>query len=251
MIADRDAITSVFDHFGTFWHRYEAHGAEQIPLHGPALLVFYHGFMPLDAWYFGSWYYRTTGRLVRGLGDRWLFKTPVLADVVREMGAVPGEPDAALDLLRAGELVGVAPGGTREAIQGRPTHYHTQWGHRLGFARLAIEANVPVFPAFTENVEEIYRSPLVWTRPIQALYERTRWPIVPIVGLGALPLPVKLTTWIGAPIAPSDHSTPESLRDATRASIDALIAEHQCGRPRIARALAARIRSPGPRSTSR
>lgn len=244
MIASRDNITAFFDRFGAAWNAYEAHGAEQLPKTGPALLVFYHGFMPLDAWYFGSWYYRKTGRLVRGLGDRWLFQTPGLADVVREMGAVQGEPDAALNLLRAGELVGVAPGGTREAIQGRPHHYHTQWGHRLGFARLAIEADVPVFPAFTENVEELYRSPLVWTAPIQGLYERTRWPIVPIIGLGALPLPVKLTTWIGSPLHPADYATPEALRDATRDAIDALIAEHQSGRPRILRALAARWRPP-------
>jgi 1-acyl-sn-glycerol-3-phosphate acyltransferase len=135
----------------------------------------------------------------------------------------------------------VAPGGTREAIAGRPWHYRVNWGDRLGFARLALAARVPMIPMFTENCEEIYRSPFCDSRPFQAFYARTRLPVVPVVGMGLLPIPVKLTTWLGPPVEARGDDTPESLRDRVREALQALIDAHQGGRPRIVRGLWQRV----------
>lgn len=217
------AITS----FGRFYNSYEVVGDHHIPQDGPALIVFYHGLMPIDVWYFGLNHYLKTGRLIRGLGDRWLFKTPLLKQLVESVGGVEGRPEVAKRFLEEGHLVGVSPGGVREAISGTSKNYQLIWGKRLGFAKLAIEAQVPIIPGFTRNIEETYRAPLADTSFFQNLYESTRWPLVPIMGLGPLPMPAKLTTFIGEPILIQKDETPENLRERVHSALTELIETHQ------------------------
>ena len=229
--------------YGRAVHRLELEGLDNLPASGGALLVVYHSFCALDVWMFGAEVYRQSGRLIRFLADRFLFQTPALRHLVRWSGSVPGNREDAVRLLREGHLVGVAPGGVREALAGRADHYRVLWGERLGFAHVALDAQVPIIPIFTENAEEIYRAPGAQSAVVQALYERTRVPVVPVVGLGLLPLPVKLRSHIGAPLLPRPGETPEALRDRARDALQALIDQHQdLRRPRVLRALAARVR---------
>lgn len=228
-----ERIAKLITSFGKYYNGYEVVGEENVPSEGPALIVFYHGLMPLDVWYFGLHHYLRTGRLIRGLGDRWLFKTPGLKQLVEAVGGVEGRPQVALQLLKEGNLVGVSPGGVREAISGTDHNYRLIWGKRLGFAKLALESNVPIIPGFTKNVEEIYRAPFAGTSLFQSLYESTRLPLVPILGLGPLPFPAKLTTYLGSPIVPTLGETPESLRERTHQALQELIDRHQSKEPSI------------------
>ena len=221
------AIAKAVTGFAKIYHRYRIRGLETLPPKGPALLVFYHGLVPLDFYYFGLQVYQETGRLPRALGDRWLFKTPGMAQVARTLGAVEGAPGAALQLLRAGELVGVAPGGVREAISGPRHDYKLMWKDRKGFAKVALDAGVPVIPGFTENVESLYRAPLADRPFFRHLYEVTRLPLVPIIGIGPMPFPAKLTTWLGEPIHAMPGETPDALAGRTRGAIENLIRRHQ------------------------
>lgn len=236
-----DKIAKVFTQFGEVYNGFETIGSENIPRQGPALIVFYHGLMPLDAWYFGLQHYLKTGRLIRGLGDSWLFKAPLMKQLVQAVGAVEGNFETAVEMLNAGELVGVSPGGTREAISGKSNNYKLIWKNRTGFAKLAIKAKVDIIPAFTKNVEELYRAPFVETSFFQNLYEKTRLPLVPIIGLGPLPFPVKLTTIIGSPIRYSDDFTPETLTQTTHEAIKSLIAQHQNKNQTILNAIKERL----------
>lgn len=222
-----DLASKAISGFAEFYNRYEIKGLEHVPREGGALMVFYHGLVPLDFWYFGMKLYRETGRHPVALVDRWLFKTPGLAWFTRSVGGVSGEKGAALRVLQQGMLVGVSPGGTREAISGAKNNYRLVWGHRLGFARLALEAQVPIIPGFTQNVEGLYHAPFADRPFFQKLYETTRLPLVPIIGLGPFPFPVKLTTWLGEPIVPLKDETPEELAARTRQSIESLIENHQ------------------------
>jgi 1-acyl-sn-glycerol-3-phosphate acyltransferase len=235
------AFAAALDRFGRAWNRYEIQGFEHIPRDRACLLVVYHAFMPLDGWYFAARSWVDHGLFLHALADRFLFKTPGLGRMMTAGGAIPGEPESALELLQTGAAVMVSPGGVREAIAGRNLHYRVLWGERTGFARLALRANVPCIPVFGENSEETYRSPGVHLPPFQALYEHTRVPIVPVAGLGALPFPVKLTTWVGEPVEPRPDDTPEALRDRVRTALQALIDAHQHRRPRLLRGIAARL----------
>ena len=229
------------DAFGRRWHDYEIRGDGHIPRDRPSLVVMYHGFMPLDGWYFIARMMLEHQVWMRSLTDRFLLRTPGLARLVAAGGAIAGEPDAAYRLLQEGHTVLVSPGGVREAIAGKSWHYRVHWQQRLGFARLALRAQVPLIPIFGENVEELYRAPFCDRRPFQAFFEATRVPIVPVVGLGGMPFPVKLRTWVGEPVVPRPEDTPETLKERTRQALQALIDQHQAPRPRLPRALWQRI----------
>lgn len=213
--------------FGKAYNDFEVDGIDKIPTDRPALLVFYHGLLPIDAWYFGLYFYLKKKILIRALGDRWLFRTPGLNKLCRAVGALPGDPKDAVALLKSGCLVGVSPGGVQEAIKGISNNYKLMWGHRSGFARVAIEAQVDVIPVFTENIDETYVAPFAEHPIFQSLYRITKLPLVPIVGLGILPFPVKLKTWVGDPIPYVEGRTPEELRDLTSLGLKDLIAKRQ------------------------
>ncbi|VDN36009.1 unnamed protein product [Dibothriocephalus latus] len=55
-----------------------------------------------------------------------------------------------------GEVLLISPGGVREALFA-DEYYSIVWGKRRGFARVAILANQPIYPVFTENVREAIR----------------------------------------------------------------------------------------------
>lgn len=202
-------------------------------------MVLYHGLVPLDFWYLGMKIYEDTGRKPCALVDRWLLKTPGLSWLTRAVGGIEGHYESALQVLREGHVVGVSPGGVREAISGRRNNYKLVWGQRRGFARLAVEAQVPVIPGFTQNVESLYHAPFAGRPLFQKLYEKTRLPLVPIVGLGPLPFPVPLTTWLGEPLWPEKEesgdfkSRVEDLHTRTRRALETLIGQHQPRDPQV------------------
>ena len=215
------------DRFGRLWNDYEVRGMEKIPRDRASLLVVYHGFFPLDVWYFFARFWLETGRIVRGLGDRWLFLVPGLERFLRHIGTVPGNRDDAIRLLRNGHTVLVSPGGVREALEGPDDFYKVIWGERLGFAKVAIETGVDLVPIFTENVEAVYRAPGASSAFLRRVFKRTRLPIVPIVGMGPMPWPVKLRTWVGDPITCESSMTAEQLRDKVSVALQDLIDTHQ------------------------
>ena len=47
----------------------------------------------------------------------------------------------------------------REALFSSSESYNMLWGDRLGFAKIACQAKVPVIPMFTENCREAFRTP--------------------------------------------------------------------------------------------
>ena len=55
-----------------------------------------------------------------------------------------------------GHIVGVAPGGGYEAQLSSRDFYNVMWKQRKGFAVVAKEAGVPIYPVFTENIKEAF-----------------------------------------------------------------------------------------------
>ena len=55
-----------------------------------------------------------------------------------------------------GYFVLLAPGGTREMLYS-DANYDIHWGSRLGYAKLALKAKVPIYPVFTRNIREVYK----------------------------------------------------------------------------------------------
>ncbi len=131
-------------------------GIENLPSEGGALLVGNHAYTGVDGIVLGALVLRERRRRVRFLGDRNLWRIPVLRDVLDGLGAVPGEPEAAVSLLAAGELVGVYPGGVDDSFKDDEQKYRLQWGQRAGFAKVAMRAGVPIVPVAAFGIDEMY-----------------------------------------------------------------------------------------------
>lgn len=132
------------------------HGAENVPKSGGVLLVGNHAILGVDPVPLTALLAMQRERVPRYLGERTLWKIPLLKYLLRALGIVRGERDIAVRLLEAGELVCVYPGGVLESFKLTSEAYTLKWGNRAGFARVAMRAKVPIVPIAATGVDEIY-----------------------------------------------------------------------------------------------
>lgn len=131
-------------------------GEANVPREGGALLVGNHALGGLDAFPLTALLIVHTGRVPRFLGERNLWRIPVLPVLLDAAGAVPGAPDAAVRLLAEGEIVCVYPGGIDDSFKLSREAYTLKWGDRRGFARVAMRAGVPIVPVAATGVDELF-----------------------------------------------------------------------------------------------
>ncbi|MEO5745288.1 MAG: lysophospholipid acyltransferase family protein [Terracoccus sp.] len=159
--------------------RFTILGAENVPRTGGAVLVVNHtGYF--DFAYAGL-AAQPSGRLVRFMAKDGVFAHPVGGPLMRGMKHIPvdrgagaGSYSAALDALRAGEVVGIFP----EATISRSFELKE---FKTGAARLAAEAEVPIVPLV------IWGSQRVWSKGLPRRLGRTN---VPIIMTAGEPVPV-------------------------------------------------------------
>lgn len=127
-------------------------GAEHIPVTGAAVLAPNHESL-LDPFFLSL----ATQRVVHYMAKAELWDIPLLGPICEGFAAFPvrrGESDggaigSAMELLRAGELLGVFPQGTCLPYRER------RW--RRGAARLALEAGCPLIPVALVHTERALR----------------------------------------------------------------------------------------------
>jgi 1-acyl-sn-glycerol-3-phosphate acyltransferase len=194
---------------------YELQGWENIPRKGPVLLVMNHGVLPFHAFLLTRQLYTKAGRYPRTLAAEFLFRLPLLRDLFLKGGALNASRRNAELLLRRGNLVTVAPGGIYEALLVHPGDERLHWQRRYGFVALATKMKVPIVPSYCQGINEVY-----WTsqwRIKERIRElkRSRFAMPFFFGFGLLPLPMKLTHWIGPPIV-TGRKKGETFRQAVR-----------------------------------
>lgn len=189
------------------WFEPSIEGLENIPPEHGALLVTNHGHFGLDLPILLSLILEGTHRPVRSLGDRIVFATPIARELARELGAIEGEPEATVRLLKDEQLVLVYPGGAREALCDPQDAYRLQWEHSRGFIRTALRAQRPIIPVAGIGNEELYVQVVSQERVRQSrigrliaklLGEKYVTPLY--LGLGPLPFPTELHYVVGRPI---------------------------------------------------
>lgn len=218
----RKAVSALWDAHSWIYHGYEVTGMEHIPKDGPALIIYYHGTIPIDMYYLIARVYLERDRLIHSVGDRFLFKTPGWGILSEAMKVIPGTVQTCSNILKEGNLLCIAPGGVYEAQFG-DHNYELLWKNRVGFAKAAIEAKAPIIPMFTENIREGFRSVKIMRRMFIKLYNATRIPVVPMYG----GFPVKFRTHLGPPIEYDPSLTPEQLQVKVALAIEDLINKHQ------------------------
>lgn len=200
-------------------------GTEHLPREGGALLVGNHAMFGLDGVVLGSLVVRETRRVPRFLGEKNLWRIPGLGRLLTSMGALPGAPDAAIELLVAGEIVIVYPGGVDDSFKTSDQRYRLQWGARAGFAKVAMRAGVPIVPVLGEGIDEMYEIRRREKTLGRWLLGSSRYDLPLARGLfGTLvPKPVKQSYHLLTPIDTSgDPDRPEDVERVRAATFDAL-----------------------------
>lgn len=172
------------------YHEHEAHGLEHIPRTGSAIIATNHSLATYDIALLYQAIYDYTGRVTRPLADHLFFKIPYLRDFVTAIGGCDGTPENARRLLHQGELIGLAPGGMREALRPSSERYQILWEHRKGFIRLSVETGAPIILGVCPKADDLYD---VYKNPITSwAYKKFKVPVFFARGLAVSPLPRKI-----------------------------------------------------------
>lgn len=218
----RKCVAAFWDAHAWIYHGYEVSGMEHLPIDGPALIVYYHGAIPIDMYYFVARVCLERNRLIHTVADRFLFKLPGWGIISEAMKVCPGTVQTCANILKDGNLLAISPGGVYEAQFGN-NNYELLWKNRIGFAKVAIEGKAPIIPMFTENLREGFRSVGLLRRFFIKLYNVTRFPVRPIYG----GFPVKFRTHLGPPIPFDSKLSPEELQTKVALAIEDLINKNQ------------------------
>jgi len=187
--------------------RYDFREGAKIPKSGPAIVVSNH-LSYMDAFALALMLY-SHGRAPRFLGKSQVFRIPIVGKILLAAEQIPVERESkearvalqyALRLLEMGHLVGVYPEGTLT----RDSQYWPMVA-KTGAARLAVIAQVPVYPAAQWGTQAILPP---YSKKIR-VFPRTR--VTYRVGE-----PVDLSPWYGK------EEDPVAMAEATAAIMGAI-----------------------------
>jgi hypothetical protein len=181
----------------------------------------------------------------RGFMHRIIFRfNPWVAN----LGLLPGYRNAVADMLKNGYVCGVLPGGGEEAMYGHEHAYdlHPKWQERRGWVKVVREAKVPIIPWCIRNVEEMRFNILFflfnyfglskfYTERLMTLPGVAGWFFKQLgmyvwftLAWTGIPVPVKLTMYIGKPIVPDwDNENDDQIAEKARVTLQNMINEVQ------------------------
>lgn len=136
----------------------EVRGVEKLPDEGPFLLVSNHsgGLLMPDAWALATRLVARfgTARPVYALMLDFAFAIPGFGAALRKFGALPACPEHAERALSLDAGVVVYPGGDWEAYRPWTQRNRIDFHDHVGFVRLALRLQVPVFPVVSHGSHE-------------------------------------------------------------------------------------------------
>ena len=134
------------------------------------------------------------------------FRIPVIRQLIGWINTIPVDSGSIRKALKAGDSVGLFPGGVAEMVRTDGNQEKLLLRSRKGFVRLAMEHGVPIVPVY------VFGQSVLWSQlPLPRIMERlSRWLqasiILPYGRFGLLvPQKKSLLYAIGAPIQPGDN----------------------------------------------
>ena len=184
------------------YHDHSIVGAEYLPEKSSAIIAVNHSLASYDIALLMAGIYEHVSRIPRSLIDRLFYKVPGMGSLMESLGSLEGNHDNAVEMLKHGELLILAPGGMREALRPSTEKYKIIWGRRKGFVRLAIETGTPIILAACPAADDMYD--IAPSHITAWAYKTLKIPLFFAKGLGFSPLPkaVKLTHYLSEPQVP-------------------------------------------------
>lgn len=200
----------------TLYFRGEVRNLDNIPEHGPVLLVGNHsgGNLTPDTIVFNTAFctYFGVERPYYQLAHNLVLASPV-GPLLRKYGTVSASHEHAREALAAGAAVLVYPGGDWEVHRPSWERHTVDFAGRKGFIRLALEAGVPIVPVVSVGGQEtaLFLTNGNWLARLLGVDRSLRLKVLPISlalpwvinfgdFLSHLPLPAKLTIDVLPPI---------------------------------------------------
>lgn len=220
-------VLSVLRPFYRHYFRVRAHGLENVPPRGRAMLVGNHaGGVGIDAaMVVGSLFFDLDPpRLGQGMADKFINRLPFASLWSSRTGQLTGLPEHAERLLSDERILIVFPEGARGTAKlFRERHSLVHFG--TGFLRLALRTRTPIVPFAFLGGGEALPTVINW----YGLGELLGVPYIPITPyLLPLPLPAQLDVHYGTPMLLSgtgdeDDETIGAQVDEVKATIEKLI----------------------------
>lgn len=192
------------------YFRVKFYDMERMPKEGGALVIGNHGPFGVDAPLLVKHVYEDLGRVVRPLGDRLVFKIPMFRVFLNSMGVLEGNAEQAIEVLEAGELCSVYPGGFKETVKSPKEKYEVRpfWQNHFGYIKVALRAGVPIVPVVNIGVDDALfqlrtadeTSKFPPARIFQKVMKHNKYKIPLWMGIGLLPVPVSFNYQVGHPI---------------------------------------------------
>jgi 1-acyl-sn-glycerol-3-phosphate acyltransferase len=163
----------------------------------------------------------TPPRLIHPMAEHRLMELPILGRAARTIGAIDGNREACIELLRSGSSVLTFPEGAKALTKPFRRRYQlVEFGE--GFMHVAMTTGVPIVPVAVIGSEE--EAPLLFNARRLARIVRT--PVAPITPTIVVPLPVRYRLYFGTPLYFDGSATPSRIREGVnrvRSSIESLI----------------------------
>lgn len=192
------------------YFRAEVRGLDQIPAHGPVLLIGNHsgGTLVTDTFVFAQAFYDHFGpdRPFHQLAHDLVFKVAGIRALLTPYGTVPASPQNMRRALARDAALLVYPGGDHETYRATWHSAEIDFAHRTGFVRLALELGIPIVPVVAIGGQEtaLFLGPGEHLARLLHLHRLLRLDVVPVqIGPpwgvtvldfpGRLPLPAKIT----------------------------------------------------------
>jgi len=236
---DRDAVGRAIDRLSPLFcesgpYPCDPQGMEDIP-DAPALIISNHsgGVLIPDAWGLGYVWYKHFGleRPLHGMGHEMLFKVRGTGEPMARLGALKASRANAIKAMRDSRHdIAVMPGGDVDVFRPYGDRFKVSFGGRKGYARIALQAGVPIVPVANSGAHETLIILKRGRRIAKALgiKKLTRSDVFPIslsvpwgltIGpMPNLPFPARFRYRFGGPIQLEDRP----IESPTQAQIDEL-----------------------------
>ena len=199
------------------YFRAEVRGLDNVPAHGPVLLVGNHsgGTLIADTFVFAQAFYDHFGadRVFYQLAHDLVFKVPGVRALAAPYGTVPASPENMRRALARDAALLVYPGGDHETYRASWHSADIEFAHRSGFVRLALQLEVPIVPVVAIGGQEtalflgqgeriarllhLHRLLRLDVAPVQIA---PPWGVTVLDLPGRVPLPAKVTVEVLPPI---------------------------------------------------
>lgn len=201
------------------YFRADVQGIDSVP-DGRAMIVGNHnaGITFLEPLFMGAEWYRHHGEdePLFFLTHDTMVSIPLFRNVILKLGSVRASMDNSVKLFEEGRKLVVFPGGNHEAFRKYTDRHKIDFGGHKGFAKLAVETDVPIVPMVFVGGHETF---FVLTRGetlgrifhSEKILRSKAFPISIALPWGVMvgpffhfPLPAKSTIEFGEPFMPSE-----------------------------------------------